>query len=63
MAPQSPLRKPDVAEHPLWRGTWRSGEIYRLHDLVQDKNSLHVCVATETSDRPMMGAGWSQVTR
>jgi hypothetical protein len=51
----------DMAERLRWRGTWKAGESYQGNDMTQDKNTIHVCTAAETSARPGTGAGWRQL--
>jgi hypothetical protein len=46
-----------------WKGTWRPGNAYAEHDVVQDKSSLWVCVSPTTAARPGTGAGWRMMTK
>jgi hypothetical protein len=46
-----------------WKGTWRPGNDYRVHDVTQDKGNLFICQAPSTAARPGTGAGWRMMTK
>jgi hypothetical protein len=42
----------------VWRGTWRTGESYAVNDMVQDKGTVWVAVASKAEGRPGADSGW-----